>query len=180
MSLVHSENEEDSILVIVDHFYKMVHFVSCKHMAKCCHCGTTILSQGVFAWSSNFDFLQNGTQFLVIFGVILGSLSMVLLISVMISPSNWRTNTNDNSFRVLLWIISFLRSTLSWVKFSNNHVVNCATRLSPFYIIYSLIPRCLVDLLMLLCCIQLYNQTSNFVNIFAVVSPDHLLSFAQV
>ena len=161
----------DSIYVVVDRFSKMVHFIPCKKTTD-----AVSVSQLFFREIYRLHGLPTSivsdrdTRFLSHFWRSLWKLVNTRLdfSSAYHPQTNWQTKVVNRSLGNLLRCLVG-ENTLAWdqklsqAEFAHTHAINWSTGFSPFQVVYSVIPRGLLDLLPLPNKTRIHGKAGDFV-----------------
>ncbi|KAG7532342.1 Zinc finger CCHC-type superfamily [Arabidopsis thaliana x Arabidopsis arenosa] len=169
--LPRTQRGHDSIFVIVDSFSKMAHFVPCKKTTDAVNVSTLFFREIYRLHGLPASIVSDqDSRFLSHFW---RSLWKLLRTSFNMSTAyhpqtDGQTEVTNRSLGHLLRCligdnIKSWDSKLGQAEFAYNHAVNQSVGMSPFKVIYGVVPRCPLDLAPLPDHTRIHGQASNFV-----------------
>jgi hypothetical protein len=155
LGLPRTKRGRDSIFVVMDRFSKMAHFIPCHKTDDASHIADLFFQEIIRLHGVPNTIVSNcGTKFLSHFWRTLwAKLGTNLLFSTTCHPqTDGQTEVVNRTLSTMLRVvlkknIKMWEEGLPHVEFAYNRSLHSTTKMSPFEIVYGLLPRTLIDLM---------------------------------
>jgi hypothetical protein len=155
LGLPRTKRGRDSIFVVVDHFYKMAHFIPCHKSDNASHVTDLFFTEIIRLHGvSNTIVLDRDAKFLSHFWRTLWfKLWTKLLFSTTCHPqTNGQTEVVNRTLSTILWAIlktnlKLWEECLLHIEFAYNRSVHSTMKVSLFQVVYGFNPRAPINLL---------------------------------
>jgi hypothetical protein len=155
LGLPRTKRGRDTIFVVVDHFFKMAHFIPCHKNDNASHVADLFFTEIVHLYGvPNTIILNRDAKFISHFWrTLLFKLGNKLLFSTTCHPqTDGQTEVVNRTLSTILWAVlktnlKLWEECLPHIEFAYNRSVHSTTKVSPFQVVYGFNPRAPIDLL---------------------------------